>query len=651
VRVGHGVPVDTVTTAETRQAVSARRRSGRGFGRSWRGIVLVAVVYAALAVLVWWQVWSSHPTTTTTCGCGDGARFLWFFEWPSYALTHGHSVFYSQWLFHPTGINLLNDTSVVALGLVLSPITLALGPVASMNVALTLAPALSALAMFVLVRRWVIWTPAAFIAGLAYGFSPFMVSELALNQLNIAFLAIPPLVVLALDELLVRQKHSRYAVGVALAVLLAVQFFVSTEVLVITMLFCVVGVAVVVAFAALRRPSALVERSSHAARGLACTVGATVVLLAYPLSFLLRGPAHLTGPIWSNGTISQYGNSFTSFWLPGTLTAPPHRFGGYQGPALPGLGYLGAGLVVVAVLGALIWWRDLRMGLFAAVGVVAAVFSLGPGHGYWVPWQAVEKVPWVGDIVEIRFTLVLGFCASVMVALTLDHVRAWLAARLPGGHPSLGPLVVWAVAVATLVPTAIVLWPNVPLTARAVVLPRWYVQVGASLPPGRVILAYPLPFSGLQSSQAWQAVNKMQWAQAGGGGPEGQANRAGTSRAGFGVLSAASLPLGAAPLPTSSNLAAIRQAIRQWQVTTIVVPEQSELPIYEQGRSSAYAVGLLTSAMGRPPVYSHSAWVWDSAQQMAAPMPMGDSAFTRCLDEATAGARLKLAVPSCILSR
>src|SRR5665213_1110803 len=195
---------------------------------------------------MWRGVWSTHPTSTTICGCGDAARFLWFFEWPAFALSHGHNVLYSPWLFHPTGINLLNDTSVLALAVVLTPVTLAFGPVASMNVALTLTPFLSALAMFVLLRRWVRWGPAAFVGGLVYGFSPFVITELALTQLNIAFLAVPPLVVLLLDELLVRQRHSAYRSGSMLALLLAVQFFVSTEVLVITVLFGVLGVLFVV---------------------------------------------------------------------------------------------------------------------------------------------------------------------------------------------------------------------------------------------------------------------------------------------------------------------------------------------------------------------------------------------------------------------
>ncbi len=126
---------------------------------------VAGLLYLLLAVGLWWGVWSTHPSSTTTCGCGDAARFLWFFSWPAYALGHGQSLLWSQWLFHPTGINLLDDTSVLALGILLAPLTLAAGPVVSMNVALTLAPALSALAMFVLLRRWVAWPPAAFLGG------------------------------------------------------------------------------------------------------------------------------------------------------------------------------------------------------------------------------------------------------------------------------------------------------------------------------------------------------------------------------------------------------------------------------------------------------------------------------------------------------
>jgi hypothetical protein len=630
-----------------RAAASEVRTAGR------RGTAIAGLVYLALAILVWWNVWFTHPTTTTTCGCGDAARFVWFFAWPSFALTHGHSLFYSQWLFHPTGINLLNDTSVLALGVLFTPVTLAFGPVAAMNVALTLAPALSALAMYALLRRWVRWAPAAFVGGLVYGFSPFLITELALNQVNIAFLAIPPLVVLALDDLFVRQRRSPCRVGAVLALLIAVQFFVSTEVLVITVLFGLIAVVFMIGGVALRQRGEIGPRASHALRGTCVALGGGAVVLGYPLWFLLRGQAHLTGPIWSNGSLSQYGNTVSSFVTSGglgSLSATMSRFGGYQGPALPGLGYLGVGVVVVAVGGTVVWRHDRRLLLFGGVGLVAAALSLGPGHGYWVPWTLVEKVPLVGDIVEVRFMVVLVLCAAVMVAVVIDHGRTWLMTQRSTISRLAANALAATGAALMIVPTVVVLWPNVPLTTTAVVLPRWFSSVGPRLPTATVVLSYPVPFSGLQSSQAWQAVDTMRWKQAGGGGPEGVLSRAGTAKAGFEVLLDASLPLGAPPGPSPSNLAAIRAALEMWKVTTVVVPDQSVLPLYERGRSNAYAVGLFTAALGRRPVYGAGAWVWSVASDTAAaPVSLSDAAFATCVTGPPSTTPSPEAVPTCVL--
>jgi hypothetical protein len=623
-------------------------------------------LYLVMSIGLWWGVWTTHPSTVTTCGCGDAARFLWFFQWPAFAFTNGHSLWFSPWLFHPGGINLLNDTSVLALSIILTPVTLLFGPVASMNVALTLAPVLSALAMLMLLRRWVAWTPAAVFGGLVYGFSPFLITELAYNQLNIGFLAIPPLLVLALDELLVRQRRSPYLMGAAVAGLVVVQFFVSTEVLLITAIAAVAVVVLALGWAAAGKSADWRPKAGHALRGSATALAVSVAVLAYPAWYLLQGPAHLTGPIWSNGAIDQFGNSFTSFWNPSDsapLASQMLRFGGYQGAPMPGLGYLGAGVIVVAVVGAVIWRHDRRILLFAGLGVVATALSLGPGFGHWVPWSAVEHLAWVGNIVEIRFSLVSSLCLAVVVTVVIDKSRTWVSTRREDPTSawswfrgtSVATVTVAVIGVASLIPSVVALWSNLPLTTRAVVLPDWYQHVGAHLPPGQVVLSYPAPFAGVQSSMAWQAVNHMSYAMAGGGGPEGVANRAGSAEAGFEVLFGASLALGPAPGPSAANLEAIRQALAVWQVTMVVVPDQAALPSYDQGRSPAYAVGLMTAALGRPPRYDHSAWVWSSVNSSASPaIPMDAIRFDACSTgpPSAAGATpaSRQAVISCVLA-
>ena len=643
-------PVDVAGHVPPEVAGDPRDAAGGG-----RGLWAAAAGYLVLGVGLWWGVWSAHPTAVTTCGCGDAARFLWFFRWPAFALAHGHNVLYSSWLFHPGGINLLDDTSVVALGVVLAPVTWLWGPVASMNVALTLAPVLSALSLYLVVRRWVRWAPAAFLGGLAYGFSPFVVTELALNQVNIAFLAVPPLIVLVLSDLLVTGRRSPWRNGLALAGLVVVQFFLSTEVLLLTALACLVGTVFLAVWAAWARPYEASARVRPALTGAGVAVGASAVALAYPLWFLLAGPAHLVGPIWSYGATSRFGTTPASFVTTGglgDLRPSMLRFGGYQGPVLTGLGYLGLGVVVAAVVGAVVWRRDRRLLLFAAIGLVAVVLSLGPGHGVWVPWVALQHVPWIGDIVEVRFVLVVTLCVAVMAALVVDHAHAALEARAASKASSMGRApgwLAWGLVALVVAPTVVALAPNLPLATRAVVLPRWYVHQGAVLPPGRVVLAYPVPSSGLQSSEAWQAVNAMAWAQASGGGPQGQPFRAGAARPGFEVLSAASLPLGPAPDPTPSNVAAVRDALRLWKVTTVVVPDQPGLPLYEQGRNGAYASGFFTAVLGSLPTYVDSAWVWDDVGAAPGTAPLTGRAFAACTSGPVAAAGGHLVVPGCVL--
>ena len=116
-------------------------------------------------------------------------------------------------MFHPTGINLLDQTSVLGLTVPLIPVTWLFGPVASFNVASTIVPALSALTTFVVLRRWVHWPPAAYIGGLLYGFSPFVLASLEYGHLMTAALMLLPLLLAVLDEILVRQRHSARRAG------------------------------------------------------------------------------------------------------------------------------------------------------------------------------------------------------------------------------------------------------------------------------------------------------------------------------------------------------------------------------------------------------------------------------------------------------
>ena len=626
-----------------------------GPGHRVRTLLVSGGLYLVLSVGVWWHVWSTHPTSVTTCGCGDSSLFTWFLEWPAYAISHGLNPLYSTAMFHPGGVNLLANTSELGIGVVLAPVTWLFGPVATLNVALTLAPALSALAMFVLLRRWVAWAPAAFAGGLLWGFSPFVLVSLSDAHLMNGMLVVPPLVVACLDELLVRQRRRPVRMGVLLGLLLVAQFFIGTELLVIMGITGAIGVTLVVLYAAVGHREALRSHAHHALVGLGTGAGVAAGLLAYPVWFALAGPAHLSGPIWGSLYLGVGGTA-----LPQYVRATPasagfthltHQVGGYQGPTLSGQ-YLGIALVAVLAIGALVWRRDRRIWLFGAVGLLTVALSLGTKTRVWVPWRVLVHLPLVQNIIPSRFVAMTYLAAAVLLGVIVDRTRTAVGVRTGGGAGTprwMAAAAGTGVALVALVPIAGYLSPTLPMTVRPVVLPRWYSEVAPHLPPGRVVLAFPSPYTELQSSMTWQAVDRMHFSTVGGGGPGGLWYRAGPEKRGLEVVYAASL----GSLPDTDtrpkDVEAVRRALEGWGVTTVVVPDQSGLPLYEQTRAPSSTVALVTAATGQAPVHQAGAWVWNDVDRAGPAVSLPAHGFDRCVYGPDGTLAPVAGVPACIL--
>jgi hypothetical protein len=613
-------------------------------------LAAAGLVYLALGFVLWIRAWSEGATTHTLCGCGDPALFLWFFQWPATALAHGQNPFFSTALFHPTGINLLAQTSVMGLSLPLVPVTWIWGPVASLNVASTLTPALTAFFAFVVIRRWTPWTPAAFIGGLLYGFSPFVLTNLEFAHLMTAALMVLPLILAVLDEILIRQRHSPVWAGVALGLLVFAQFFLSTEVLALCAVVVVICLVVLVAAALIGDPARLRRLAPHAAKGLAVGVGVSVVLLAWPVWFALEGPAHLSGLVWPHIT-SQGGGYVPSEFL---TTGFPQggsgslyvALGGYEGTPLSSSTYLGWGLLAVLAGGLAMFWRDRRLWFYGFLLVLCGILSLRPIRGYWVPAEIFRGVPVFDNVIEQRYMAVGFLAAAVMLAIVLSHVRQ----LLPDWR---GTGVSLFVAVVALLPIVATFAPELPFAMRPVILPRWYANVAPNLPAGRVLLSYPAPFSGIQSAMSWQAVNRIHYSQTGGGGPQGQSFRAGSAAAGFTVLSNLGFGIGI-PLPTGTHAeaTAVRHALVVWDVNTVVIATNLSAPQLQQGHDPTYAAAFMTAVLGRRPVVQQGAWVWYHVQVGSHPaLRVAPDTIATCVQRAedpTGTIAASMRAPNCV---
>ena len=388
-------------------------------------------MYLALGFGLWVHAWTQGATTHTLCGCGDPALFLWFFQWPATALAHGHNPFFSTALFHPGGINLLAQTSVTGLSLPLVPVTWIWGPVASLNVASTIAPALTAFTAFIAIRRWVRWTPTAFLGGLLYGFSPFVLTSLEFAHLMTAALMVLPLILIALDEILLRQRHSAVWSGVLLGLLVFVQFFLSSELLAITALMDSSGSSVLVVAALIADRAALRRLAPHAATGLARRLGRRCG--APGLAGVVRARrARRTSRAWcgptsaSSAASSPRASSRRATRRPTTSSCPQRVRRARRWHRRP----ISAGASWPSSPRA--WWRSgatAACGSSASCSSLCGVCSLGIRRGQWEPARLFDHVPVLENVIQQRFMAIGFLAAAVMLAIVVDHVYG-AAARL-----------------------------------------------------------------------------------------------------------------------------------------------------------------------------------------------------------------------------
>jgi hypothetical protein len=324
--------------------------------------------------------------------------------------------------------------------------------------------------------------------------------------------------------------------------------------------------------------------------------------------------------------------------------------GGYEGSPLASSGYVGWSFLAVMVAGLAAFWRERRLWFFGFVFALCVAWSLGERHGQLEPAWILARIPVVENVIEQRFMAIGFLAAAVVLAIILDRVHR----VAPDWRGVLGAV---ALALIALVPMAVIFGERLPYKMEPVALPRWYSVVAPSLPDGRVLLSYPAPFSGIQSPMAWQAVNRMHYSQAGGGGPQGVEHRAGTAAPGFAVLATLGLPsLAPPPAGTALQLAAVRHALSVWQVNTVVVANDAALPKSQRGRDAAYAAAFMTAALGRLPTIQAGAWVWGDVRiGQHLPLRPGPLTLLRCIRAAEGTgtsqrvAAATLRVPACVV--
>jgi hypothetical protein len=583
--------------------------------RAPRLLIAVIGTFVAIGVLANLGSWIHGPgSTLPSCGgnCqADPLQFTWFLAFTPYSLIHGQNPFLSNLINYPMGVNMMSNTFMPLLGILSTPFLLA-GPAAALNTMSVLAFAGSATAAFFVFSRWTAWMPAAFGGALFFEISPYMASG-GIAHLDLIAVPIPPLILLLLDEILVRQSAHATRTGMVLGVLVGLQLLISPEVFATTILMSVIGVILLVAF----RATEVRARVGYATRALATGVVAALVVDVYPMWLFLFGPEHVNGPIQSRLALNPLSNDLFSFFVPSSVQrldpsglqhvtnviAPAGLWAAENGA------YIGIPLFALLLLIVVRYWRIGIVRFAAAMTTVGLVLSLGPtlivdGHhtGFPLPFRAAANLPLFEDLVASRFSLYTGFFIALLLAVGLDQLwryewpirsrRAWVIAAV----------VLGAVGLVSVLPS----WPYP--TSKPDVPPLLRQGAPAEIPHGSVILTYPFPRWPFVQPMYWQAVDRFDYSLVGGYiysvTPSGSPTLQGTSSLTETFLE--SCEYGENPTASPSDLASVADDLHDWNISTVIVTSDAPDP--------QCAVRLFTGVLRRGPTLHGGMWVWIGVQ-------------------------------------
>jgi hypothetical protein len=563
----------------------------------WVQLALL-LAYLALAVLLLGPTWTSPTTRTLGGGLGDPGVFIWFLRWTPFALGRELSPFFSDYLNHPDGINLMWNTWVPLPGLLVSPLTLAFGPVLSLNVLVTLAFGLSAWSAYMAIHRYVPNHGAAACGGLVYGFSPAMIMHAHHPNLILVFL-LPWLFVLV-DEVLVRQRRSPVWLGVVLGLVAAAQLLTGEELLVATGLLAAVLLLVLVVM----HPGAVRGRVRYALTAVAVSLLVFVPLVAWPVKAQLTGPARVESDITpevrgSSDLLAVVTPNRLSAIAPDAAIRLGDRFEGGKET------YLGVPLLLVALAVVIARRRDAFVRVGFALLVVCLVLSLGARlriggqpTGVALPWAAMEALPLVHNMVPARLGLFTALFAGLLLAAALEGLwrRGWWLWR--------------GLAVATAAVVLAALAPPEPFRARTVVATPPFFSTAAvrALPRDAVALVVPFPRHGRRNeAMVWQAEAGMWFKMPGGyfvgpdpgGGTRHDAPPTTTSV----ILNR--IQRGRRPPELTPELRRqIATDLATWRVDAVVLGPMANREVMDD---------FLTELLGRAPTTAGGVAVWDDA--------------------------------------
>ncbi|GAA1806182.1 glycosyl transferase [Luedemannella flava] len=620
--------------ATNEEAPATPVRTGRARRLAWDLFAVVGYVAAAFGVTagLWRDV---HGTMLAALGGSDNALFEWFLAHAAHSVTAWENPLFAYSMNTPDGVNMMANTSVLGLGIPLTPVTLAFGPLVTFKILLVFAMAGTAWGWyFVLSRHLVTSRLAALVAGAFCGFAPGMISQSIGSHLQIATQILVPFIVWRVLRL--REEGRAVRNGLILGLLITYQVFIGEEILLLTALTCGVVTLTYIAM----RPRAALAVWRPFLGGLGVAAGVAFALLAYPLWFQFLGPMKYHGLPFEPERYYADLASFTAYaresWFGSDATAK-----GLAANVTEENTFYGWPMVILVPLAvAFLWRRRLAARLTGVAIVVFFILSLGSeviinGHdsGLNGPWALLKRIPPFDLTMSTRLSLVLIPLVGVVLALLGD--RLWgprplapavepTEAELAGKHaapvPTAAPVrTPWrpsdlVVRVVGTLAVVVAVAPAAP-TDLSIIKPQPLPAFFTSgtwkdyLPEGTTVMPAPVPYSGAMDGARWVANTRMGFATPGGyfiiPTPDGEGAQFSSTPRPLSILLRQVNRSGKVPAITEADRRSAIEDLRYWNAGLIVLaPERT---------NAAPLQAALTELFG-PPEQVQDVVLWRTAK-------------------------------------
>jgi hypothetical protein len=554
--------------------------------------------YLCWGVVVLGQLWLNPSGRVLSSNDDDHGFFLFVAAHGERVVFHGANPFFSDRLNVPDGVNMMANTSVLALSLPFAPVTHWFGPGVTVVLLLTLGLAGTAAAWYrVLSRHLVRSRLAAWVGGAWCGFCPALVGH-ANGHVNFVSQFVVPFLIWQVFRL--REPGRILRGGVIVGLLIVLQVFLNEE----TLLFTAISLAVfVVVWAAMRWRAALAVAGRFLA-GLGVAAGVAGVLLAYPLWFQFAGPGSYAGQPFPP---DQYVTDLLSI-------------GAYSRQALAGNGaiaralsvsateentFFGLPLVILLGIAVRMLWRSVFARAVAITAVVLLVMSMGPRlqvakhlTAIRLPFGLVSHVPIVDLVSVTRFAMVTATLVGVLLAMAVDRAGEYPRRRRVAFGVAL------AVALVPVIPKPL------PVVAADPLPP--FIAEGtwrSYVPAGRTLVTVPLPeVTSGRAGMRWIALTHLAYASPRGyfmGPADPPADRTGSWHAPPRFTSNLLWRVreyGRVPRITAVDRQAFAADLVYWRAGVVVLVPDS--------RNGPALLATLTALFGRPPQQVGGVQLW-----------------------------------------